>query len=75
MITHGLNPRERHEDGMVPLHRAVANGYTDTVKSLLNAEVPHDELTSDGRSPMDLAPDLATKEVLIKFSRAKKTEL
>ena len=75
LITHGLDPRDRHEDGLVPLHRAVAKGHTDTVKSLLNAEVPVDEPTSDGRTPMDLAPDLATKEVLGKFSRATKAEL
>ena len=41
-----------------------------TVKSLLNAEVPVDEPTGDGRTPLDLAPDLATKEILQKFSRS-----
>ena len=75
LITHGLDANERHEDGLTPLHRAVAKGHTDTVKSLLNAEVPVDQPTGDGRTPMDLAPDLATKEVLGKFSRSTKSEL
>ena len=60
-------------DGLTPLHRAVQAGHTDTIKALLNAEVPVDEPTADGRKPIELAPDLKTKEVLGKFSR--KTEL
>ena len=75
LITHGLDPRDRHADGLTPLHRAVAKGHTDAVKSLLNAEVPFDEPTGDGRLPAELAPDLATREVLAKFSRGSKTEL
>ena len=71
LITHGLDANEVHaEDGLTPFHRAVMGGHTDTVKSLLNAEVPADQPTADGRLPMDLAPDKATKEVLKKFSRA-----
>eukprot|EP00964_Phaeocystis_antarctica_P072007 scaffold43986_cov59-Phaeocystis_antarctica.AAC.6 len=79
LITHGLDSRDRHEDGLTPMHRAVKNGHTDTIKSLFNAELSgkainalNTELTADGRSLMDLAPDLATKEVLAKFSRATK---
>ena len=55
--------------GLAPLHRAVANGHTDAAKSLLNAEVPADLPTADGRLPMDLATTGAMKEVLTKFSR------
>ena len=51
------------------------SGHTDTIKSLFNAEVPANERTADGRGLMELAPDLATKEVLAKFSRATKSEL
>lgn len=78
LITHGLDANAMHaEDGLTPFHRAVAKGHTDTVKSLLNAEVPADQPTADGRLPMDLAPEkgpekgaIAMKEVLKKFSRA-----
>lgn len=76
LITHGLDANEMNaEDGLTPFHRAVMGGHTDTVKSLLNAEVPADQPTADGRLPMDLAPDGATKEVLKKFSRTPKAEL
>jgi ankyrin repeat protein len=39
LITHGLNPRDRHADGLTPMHRAVINGHTDAIKSLFNAEL------------------------------------
>ena len=52
------------------MHRHFA-GHIDTVKALLNAEVPADLKTADGRAPVDLAPTLAMKEVLKKFGRAK----
>ena len=69
-----------HEaDGLRPLHRAVLSGNTDAVKTLLNAEVPSDTPTADGRTPMDLANELdippkekmAIIEVLKKFARPK----
>ena len=53
------------------MHRAVINGHTDTIKCLFNAELSgtainelNNERTADGRSLMDLAPNLATREVL-----------
>ena len=62
LITHGLDPNERHADCYTPLHRAVLGGHTDTVKALLNADVPVDQPTADGKIAMDLAAtlDMAT---------------
>ena len=73
LITAGLDPRSQHE-GLSPLHRAVMHGHTDTVKSLLNAEVPVDEETAEGLKPIELVGNskggLAMKEVLQKFARS-----
>ena len=51
------------------------NGHTDTIKCLFNAELSgtainelNNERTADGRSLMDLAPNLATREVLVRVS-------
>merc|ERR1711871_1230098 len=72
----GLDPNSVHEaDGLRPIHRAVLSGSTDAVKTLLNAEVPADQPTADGRTPMQLAASLETakklamEEVLRKFAR------
>jgi ankyrin repeat protein len=59
LITHGMDLREKHTDGLAPLHRAVMGGHTDTVKAILNAEVPMDDPTAEGKTPMDLAEDLS----------------
>ena len=67
---------------MRPIHRAVLSGNTDAVKTLLNAEVPADQPTADGKTPLELAAGLdvpasqkmAIEEVLKKFARPK-TEL
>ena len=72
----GLDRNSEHEaDGLRPIHRAVLSGSTDAVKTLLNAEVPADQPTADGRTPMQLATSLETakksamEEVLRKFAR------
>jgi ankyrin repeat protein len=71
LTTRKFDPLSVHAaDGLAPLHRAVLSGSTDAVKALLNAEVPSDQPTADGRLPMDLAESLAMKEVLKKFARA-----
>lgn len=80
LMTSGMDPRERHHDGLTVLHRAVLAGNTDAVKSILNAEVTPEETTDDGRTSFDLADDvqapIAVREVLAKFSRSPpKTEL
>ena len=62
-ITSSLQP------GAPPHPHPHAELTGEAIKALNN------ELTADGRGLMDLAPDLATKEVLSKFSRATKTEL
>jgi ankyrin repeat protein len=77
LLPAGLDANALHEaDGLRPLHRAVLSGNTDAVKTLLNAEVPADQLTADGKSPLELADGLpsaqkmAVAEVLKKFARA-----
>jgi len=73
LTTRKFDPLAVHPgDGLAPLHRAVLSGSTDAVKALLNAEVPSDQPTADGRVPMDLAAeDGAMREVLKKFGRTK----
>ena len=58
LVTNGANLRELHADGFSPLHRAVMKGHTDTVKAILNAEVPVEDPTGDGKTAMDLAEAL-----------------
>ena len=78
LLPAGLDPNSPHEaDGLRPMHRAVLSGSTDAVKTLLNAEVPADQPTADGRTLSELAEELptaqrmATLEVLKKFARPK----
>lgn len=71
LLTHGMDPNEKGPDGLRPIHRAVVKGHTDVVKALLNAEVPMDQPTGEGKLPLELTDDLAVKEVLKKFSRVK----
>ena len=81
LLPAGLDPNAAHEaDGFKPVHRAVLSGNTDAVKTLLNAEVPADEPTADGKTAIDLLTDstdvpnlqkLAMYEVLKKFDRPK----
>lgn len=81
LLPAGLDPNTAHEaDGLKPLHRAVLSGSTDAAKTLLNAGVPADEPTADGKTAIDLLTDsadvpnlqkLAMYEVLKKFDRPK----
>ena len=53
LIEHGLDPSDRHSDGYTPLHRAcwgTERRHADTVRVLLNAGVPADQLDSKGRT-------------------------
>ena len=77
------NPPPHEADGYRPIHRAVLSGDTDSVKTLLNAEVAADEPTADGTTPSQLAAasdlpskeKMAIEEVLKKFARPTKSEL
>lgn len=78
LLPAGIGANSLHEaDGLRPIHRAVLSGNTDAVKTLLNAEVPAEEPTADGKTPLDLAGELpsaqqlAIAEVLKKFARVK----
>ena len=80
LLPAGVEPNSVNEkDGLYPLHRAMISGDTDSVKTLLNAEVPADEPTADGKTPLDLAEQLelpskekmAITNVLKQFARPK----
>lgn len=78
LLPAGLDPNTLHEaDGLRPMHRAVRSGDTDAVKTLLNAEVPPDTPAADGKTPVEMAADLPTKErmameeIFKKFARPK----
>lgn len=58
---------DRHSDGFTPLHRACwgkTKGHTATVRALLEAGVPPDEQTGDGKLPAEITPSKHTQRVL-----------
>lgn len=54
-----MDPSERHRDGWTPIHYAAwgegGEKHTETVRSLLELGVPHDEMTPHGHLPIQLA--------------------
>jgi len=59
LLPAGIDGNSLHEaDGLRPIHRAVLSADTDAVKTLLNADVPADQPTADGRTPIDFTVDL-----------------
>ena len=68
----GLGANTKHEDGLAPLHRAILAGHLDATKAILNADVPPDEPTASGETPLELAKEqVAIKDWLTKELRAK----
>lgn len=64
---YGFDLSDRHSDGFTPLHRACwgkSVGHTATVRALLEAGVPPDEQTADGKLPAELTPSKKTRRVL-----------
>ena len=67
LIKHGLNPSDRHGDGYTPIHRACWGGearHTQTVKALLEAGVSPEERSSNGKKPVELTQNTATRKLL-----------
>ena len=56
-----------HKDGFTPLHRACwgrAEGHTETVRVLLKAGAPADQMSDKGELPVDLTPNANTKKLI-----------
>jgi len=68
LLRHGLDPNDRHRDGFTPLHRACWGAearHTDTVRVLVEeGHVDPNQLTSDGKTPMAITRNTATKQLL-----------
>ena len=68
LIDHGLPCQtDRHRDGYTPLHRACWGRearHTETVRVLLKAGTPPDQPSSDGKLPVDLTSNSATRKLL-----------
>lgn len=63
----GLDPSDQHRDGFAPLHRAcwgASSGHTETVRVLLEAGVPVDLASADGKLPIDLTQNSGTALLL-----------
>mmetsp|Transcript_8438 Transcript_8438/g.14220 ORF Transcript_8438/g.14220 Transcript_8438/m.14220 type:complete len:190 (-) Transcript_8438:425-994(-) len=70
LITHGLDASEMHSDGLTPLHRAcLGDGkeHAEVAKVLLNANVPWDEKTAEGKIPLELTANAFTRKVVESF--------
>ena len=55
------------KDGYTPLHRACwgrAEGHTETVRVLLKAGAPADQMSDKGELPVDLTPNANTKKLI-----------
>jgi len=68
LIQHGLQcTTDTHSDGFTPLHRACWGKearHADTVRVLLKAGAPFDQPGGDGRKPIDMTSNPATKKLL-----------
>jgi len=68
LLEHGLPcTTDRHKDGYTPLHRACwgrAEGHTETVRVLLKAGAPADQMSDKGELPVDLTPNANTKKLI-----------
>ena len=67
LVAYGLDPNDMHRDGFTPLHRACwgrENRHTETVKAFLKAGVDPQQPSRDGKRPIDMARNAATKAVL-----------
>lgn len=68
LIKHGLNPSDMHTDGYTPLHRACWGRearHTDTVWAFLDAGVPPDEPSADGKRPIEMATNNDNTRLLL----------
>ena len=77
LIDHGLDPNDRHKDGFTPLHRACWGDtprHTNTVRVLLEAGVPADQKSSDGKTPLQLTQNRGTMKVLEEYLDKAATE-
>ena len=67
LLDHGLDPLIPHEDGFLPMHRSCwgrEDRHTATVQVFLEAGVPFDIKSKDGKTCMDMAQNPATIELL-----------
>ena len=67
LLDHGLDPLIPHEDGFLPMHRSCwgrEDRHTATVQVFLEAGVPFDIKSKDGKTCMDMTQNPATIELL-----------
>ena len=79
LIDHGIDPNHIHKDGFDPIHRAcwgMKMSHAETVRVFLNAGVPVDFKSGDGKTPKELARSMLTINVIDEFLASKpKNEL
>ena len=68
LVQHGLPcTTDTHKDGFTPLHRACWGRearHAETARVLLKAGAPYDQPGGDGRKPIDMTSNPATKKIL-----------
>ncbi|OQR89681.1 hypothetical protein THRCLA_09636 [Thraustotheca clavata] len=67
LLEYGLSPTEFHKDGFAPFHRAAWGSqrrHTETVRIFLEAGVPADLKTADGRTAVEITENYYTRRLL-----------
>jgi ankyrin repeat protein len=67
LLDHGLDPLIPHDDGFLPIHRSCwgrEDRHTATVQVFLEAGVPFDIKSKDGKTCLDMTKNPATIELL-----------
>ena len=70
LIDHGIDPNSVHTDGFAPIHRACWGSkmsHTETVRVFLQAGVPLDFKSRDGKTPKELTRSVLTMNVIDEF--------
>ena len=76
LFRHGLDLNDMHKDGYTGYHRALWGSekrHTDTVAAFLDAGVDVNQRTRDGRHPLDLTKNAASRALLL--SRGAKSDV
>jgi len=78
LIKHGMNPHDLHTDGFTPIHRACWGSeprHAETVQVLLEAGVPPNQKANNGDTPISIATNPQTLQVLNKALKAREKEM
>lgn len=64
LLDHGGKPNVMQQNDVTPLHEAAHNNTPDIVKALLKAGADRDFKTKDGKTAMDYAVEIDSREII-----------